>query len=60
MTAVFTYDPVFSNLSLAVMEDSGWYTVDYSAGERLLWGSEGGCEFVTEGCGDLVDEPNKP
>ena len=56
MTGVFTYDPVFSRLSLAVMEDSGWYGVDYSSGGSLLWGRGKGKTFVEEGCGDLVTD----
>lgn len=54
MTGVFTFDPVFSRLSLAVMEDSGWYSVDYSAANILLWGRGKGRSFVEEGCGNLV------
>ena len=56
MTGVFTFDPVFSRLSLAVMEDSGWYTVDYSSASPLLWGRGKGRSFVEEGCGNLVKE----
>ena len=60
MTGVFSFGPVFSRLSLAVMEDSGWYTVDYSstADTQLLWGKDRGCGFVDEGCGDLVNQKN--
>lgn len=54
MTGVFTFDPVFSRLSLAVMEDSGWYSVDYSSANILLWGRSKGRSFVEEGCGNLV------
>ena len=56
MTGVFTFDPVFSRLSLAVMEDSGWYSVNYSSASPLLWGRGKGWSFVEEGCGNLVED----
>jgi hypothetical protein len=55
MTGVFDYNPVFSRLSLAVLEDSGWYTVDYTAAKDLPWGSGRGCDFVRRGCGDMLE-----
>ena len=58
MTGVFTFDPVFSRISLALMEDSGWYSVDYSSASPLLWGQGKGRSFVEEGCGNLVLERN--
>jgi leishmanolysin-like peptidase len=54
MTGVFDFNPVFSRLTLAVLEDSGWYTVNYSAAEPLLWGRGRGCGFVDQGCGDIL------
>ena len=56
MTGVFTFDPVFSRFSLALMEDSGWYSVDYCSATPLLWGRDKGRSFVEEGCGNLVLE----
>lgn len=56
MTGIFDYNPVFSRLSLAVLEDSGWYTVDYTAAKDLPWGRGRGCDFVRRGCGDMLDE----
>jgi hypothetical protein len=40
------------------MEDSGWYSVDYSSASPLLWGQGKGQSFVEEGCGNLVLERN--
>ena len=54
MTGVFDFNPVFSRLTLAVLEDSGWYSVDYSAAEPLLWGRGRGCGFIDQGCGDML------
>ena len=55
MTGIFDYNPVFSRLSLAVLEDSGWYTVDYTAAKDLPWGRGRGCDFVRRGCGDMLE-----
>jgi len=42
---------VLSNITLALLEDSGWYFPNYSYGERLLWGENLGCDFVRASCG---------
>jgi hypothetical protein len=39
-----------SNFTLALLEDSGWYKVDYSKAEVMPWGRERGCEFLEEKC----------
>jgi len=39
-----------SNFTLALFEDSGWYKVDYSKSEDLLWGKNKGCGFLNEKC----------
>ncbi|ELR15262.1 leishmanolysin, putative [Acanthamoeba castellanii str. Neff] len=39
-----------SAVTLAAMEDSGWYRANYSAAETLYWGAGAGCEFTTEAC----------
>jgi hypothetical protein len=31
-------------------EDSGWYTVHYSAADQLVWGRGQGCYFVDKPC----------
>lgn len=41
---------VFSALTLALLADSGWYAVNYSRAEPLLWGKNQGCGFETETC----------
>lgn len=52
MTGSSSRNPVFSGLTLALFEDSGWYTVDYSVAEPLLWGAGMGCDFVEKSCSD--------
>jgi len=39
-----------SALTLASLEDSGWYQVDYTKSEPLIWGRGEGCAFATEAC----------
>jgi len=40
----------FSKMSLAVLEDSGWYQVNYSNSMELIWGRKEGCSFFTQKC----------
>ena len=58
MTGVFDFNPIFSRLTLAVLQDSGWYTVDYSAAQPLLWGKDRGCGFFKQGCRGQLDQAN--
>lgn len=50
---------VLSHLTLALMEDSGWYRANYTTGEANPWGLGAGCEFVEEPC-VKIDENNEP
>ncbi|CEL92958.1 unnamed protein product [Vitrella brassicaformis CCMP3155] len=50
MTGTDSPGPVYSAVSLALFEDTGWYKPDYSRAERLQWGSKEGCEFVVQRC----------
>lgn len=43
----------FSPLTLALLEDSGWYTGNYSLTTKSTFGHGAGCDFVTENC--IVD-----
>lgn len=40
----------FSEISLAVFEDSGWYKVDTRWATTLSWGKGSGCPFAMESC----------
>ncbi|WP_411023266.1 leishmanolysin-related zinc metalloendopeptidase, partial [Salmonella sp. s51228] len=53
--------PKFSKITLAALQDSGWYSVDYSMAEPLQWGKGLGCDFVTKSCLDWrnVQSPAK-
>merc|ERR1740123_1818079 len=37
-----------SALTLALLEDSGWYLVDYNFAETLNWGKQQGCAFFVD------------
>lgn len=39
-------DARISKITLAFMEDSGWYKPDYSMAEIPSWGLNNGCEFL--------------
>jgi len=34
-----------SNLTLSLLEDSGWYKVNRTFAEHFLWGKDEGCQF---------------
>ncbi|KAL8570983.1 hypothetical protein ACOMHN_037843 [Nucella lapillus] len=50
MTGTYTQNSVISRITLAMMEDTGWYKADYSMAEDYEWGRGLGCEFVTKSC----------
>ena len=39
-----------SNITLAMLEDTGWYEVNYEKTDNLLWGLGQGCSFVRDAC----------
>ena len=41
---------VYSKISLALFEDSGWYLVDFEYGSDLTWGVQKGCGFFVNEC----------
>lgn len=49
MTAARPLDRVrtrLSNFTLAALEDTGYYSPDYSQAEELEWGRNAGCDFL--------------
>lgn len=56
MTGSASSDPVFSNLTVAFFEDSGWYKAgaDVQAlfETRFYWGKSRGCGFAQKACND--------
>uniref|UniRef100_A0A0N5AQC7 Leishmanolysin-like peptidase n=1 Tax=Syphacia muris TaxID=451379 RepID=A0A0N5AQC7_9BILA len=54
MTGTHTQNPVYSRLTLALLEDSGWYKANYSVAESLHWGKDLGCDFAKKSCGEWI------
>ncbi|GKC66515.1 leishmanolysin-like peptidase, partial [Tanacetum coccineum] len=50
MTGLVDTRTVVSKMTLALLEDSGWYEANYSMTARLDWGHNQGTEFVTTPC----------
>ncbi|PKI43753.1 hypothetical protein CRG98_035859 [Punica granatum] len=50
MTGSVDTRSVVSKMTLALLEDSGWYEANYSMADRLDWGRNQGTEFVTSRC----------
>ncbi|CAG9332394.1 unnamed protein product [Blepharisma stoltei] len=51
------HDITYSDISLAVFEDSGWYKVNYSILNKPHWGAGKGCRFLKEKC-IINEQPN--
>uniref|UniRef100_A0A5S6QKL8 Leishmanolysin-like peptidase n=1 Tax=Trichuris muris TaxID=70415 RepID=A0A5S6QKL8_TRIMR len=54
MTGTHTQNPVYSRITLALMEDTGWYRANYRVAEHLDWGFNLGCEFAMKNCGEWI------
>lgn len=50
MTGSVDTRSVVSRMTLALLEDSGWYQANYSMAEHLDWGRNQGTEFVISPC----------
>lgn len=55
MTGTHTQNPVYSRITLALMEDTGWYRANYSMAQPLSWGLKAGCDFVLKSCKEWMD-----
>ena len=56
MTASISPESTLSKFTLALLEDSGWYGVDYNLAEPFTYGKNRGCNFPLQVCTD----PNQP
>lgn len=56
MTGTYTQNPVFSRLTLALMEDTGWYKANYSMADTLDWGKNLGCTFAKSSCKTWMEQ----
>ncbi|KAK1343984.1 hypothetical protein QTO34_014542, partial [Cnephaeus nilssonii] len=59
MTGSHTQNRVLSRITLALMEDTGWYKANYSMAEKLDWGRGMGCDFVRKSCKFWIDQQKK-
>ncbi|CAA0839847.1 Unknown protein [Striga hermonthica] len=50
MTGSVDTRSVVSRMTLALLEDSGWYRANYSMADHLEWGRNQGTEFFTSPC----------
>lgn len=50
MTGSSSYDPRFSAITLGLLQDSGWYRVNYSGASSFAFGRQAGCDFVRPTC----------
>jgi len=46
---------IFTSLTLALLEDSGWYKADYAMTRMSPWGLGAGCDFVEKPCLEKTD-----
>ena len=49
-TRVNAYDVVFSDVSMALFEDSGWFRVNYAYTSEVIWGYHRGCSWLLQSC----------
>lgn len=56
MSPVSSYRNIFSGLTLAYFEDSGWYRTNLSTAERLHFGANKGCKFASDKCIDKATQ----
>ncbi|KAF9821530.1 hypothetical protein SFRURICE_014294 [Spodoptera frugiperda] len=50
MTGTHTQNSVFSRITFALMEDTGWYRANYDHATPLDWGKGLGCKFSMVSC----------
>ena len=46
----YTPEQVISEFTLALLEDSGWYKVNYFTGGLMRFGKNQGCDFINKDC----------
>lgn len=56
MTGTHTQNSVYSRLTLAVLQDTGWYVANFSKAEKLDWGQNLGCEFAKQSCKSWINK----
>jgi hypothetical protein len=59
MTGTHTQNPIYSRITMALMEDTGWYRPNYAMAEELKWGRGLGCDFYLQSCKEWMDKRAK-
>ncbi|XP_041371859.1 leishmanolysin-like peptidase [Gigantopelta aegis] len=59
MTGTYTQNSVISRITLAMMEDTGWYKANYERAELYEWAKNLGCDFVRKSCYDWIEMKQK-
>ena len=55
MVGIASHDSVLSEIVLSVLDDMGWYTVNWSMAEQMIWGAK---EFVSdEEFKNMIEKP---
>lgn len=56
MTGTHTQNSVYSRLTLAALQDTGWYVANFNRADRLEWGKDLGCDFAQKSCKSWISE----
>ena len=59
MTGTHTQNPIYSRITMALMEDTGWYFPNYTMAEELKWGKGLGCDFALKSCKEWMESRRK-
>ncbi|XP_037292230.1 leishmanolysin-like peptidase isoform X2 [Manduca sexta] len=59
MTGTHTQNSVFSRITFAMMEDTGWYRAEYSHATPLDWGKGLGCKFARTSCKEWLNTQSR-
>lgn len=60
MTANNVPNPVLTDITMAFMEDTGWYEIDYDYTEDFIYAKNEGCDFLYDSCYDSEGNPAFP
>lgn len=44
------YDITYTDITMGLFQDSGWYQVTYKYSNSITWGYHKGCEFISKKC----------
>eukprot|EP00095_Tigriopus_kingsejongensis_P009354 snap_masked-scaffold488_size158317-processed-gene-0.2 protein:Tk09354 transcript:snap_masked-scaffold488_size158317-processed-gene-0.2-mRNA-1 annotation:"conserved hypothetical protein" len=55
MTGTHTQNPIYSRITMALMEDTGWYLPNYDMADELTWGRDLGCDFAQKSCMEWME-----